>query len=957
MSEQYSQYVKPKLAQVLRAIGLDVCYERAQGNYLYYRDGAGQEREVLDFLGGYGALMLGHNPPAIVEAAQRLLAAQVPVHAQFSLRGRSGTLAARLSQIAVRETGSDEGYITTFANSGAEAVEAAIKHAELARMLKLEVLLEEITSHIETVREAIRRGEVAIPVDLYERTDVRDQVFDVRNFDDLIVTLINHNSQQLAKRPVFVCLEKSFHGKLAASVQLTYNKNFRRAFQFLGLKVRFVPMGDTEALARIAEEEAASVFDLAIVDGQVALVRRTLPLFTAFLAEPIQGEGGIHAITPEYAREIRRFCNQQQCPLVLDEIQSGMGRTGRFFAASQVGLRGDYYTLSKSLGGGIAKIAALLIRRELYEPDFGLIHSSTFAEDDFSAGIAEAVLDVLEAGDGALYAQAESRGARLLHGLSDLQQAYPDVIRAVRGRGLFIGIEFCPRTDSPSQILRSTDYADSLGYFIAGYMLRVEGIRLAPTGSAPNVLRLEPSVHIGDGEIDRLFAALDRVCRILRHEDTLHFVHLLCSPDRPVPRSEIRDFRQPRIELAKPAPVAGPVRKVAFINHLIGPEWLRQVDPALADLSDGELRRFVLNMAVNKKSAPYAPVRIRSPLGPAVEFMLYPLCVVSEQMGDWLGRGALDEIRDDVADRIRAAREDGCELAGLGMYTSIVTNNCTALDIPEIGLTSGNALTVAMAVQAVDRAIAEQGKNWGECTLAVVGAAGNIASTYAMMLAERTTCLQLIGSGNEGSAQRLNKTAQAIYESVWDNLVAGQTQGLAGRLAEEPLVLDWLRNGAPERQRGRQLQEAVIQRYGRDPFLPVASSLRGVAEAEVVLCAANAPLPFLDAALFRQGAVVCDVAVPHNVHAHTLAARPDLTYLQGGVVATPHGESLDPGARAFLGAGQLYACMAETAVLGLSGHRGHYSHGAITPQQVKHIAALAQMHGFGLAEFKRGRSL
>ncbi|UXI69106.1 aminotransferase class III-fold pyridoxal phosphate-dependent enzyme [Tahibacter amnicola] len=957
MDEHYGQYVKPRLAKVLRAIGLDVRYERAQGDYMYYRDASGAERRVLDLLGGYGALLLGHNPPVVLDAARRMLDAGVPVHAQFSLRGKTGELARALNQIVRRDSRSDTDFVVTLANTGAEAIEAAIKHAELERVKKLERLLDAITLNIEHVRDAIRRGVVEIPPDLYESTDMREYVFDVRSFDDLIVALINHNSKEMARRPIFLALEKSFHGKLATSVQLTWNKNFRRAFQSLGLKTRFIAMNDAAALDRIAREEESELFDVGIVDGKVALIRRPWPQYAAFLLEPIQGEGGIHSVDVEFGRAIRAFCNQQDCPLIIDEIQSGMGRTGAFLASSQIGLRGDYYTLSKSLGGGLAKLSALLIRQDRYDTDFGLVHSSTFAEDDFSSGIALAVLEQLERDDGALYRQAAERGNALKRGLESLRDRYPDVIKDIRGRGLFLGLEFHPRDAAYSQILRTTDYADSLGYFIAGYLLRIEGIRIAPTGSSPNVLRFEPSVYLDDDAIARVVDALDRVCRILRAEDTLHLVFPLSSPERALPRNEIREFGRGHIEMPVAAAPIRPARKVAFINHLISPDWLRQVEPALAEMDDSELRRFVLNMAAVKKSAPYPAVRMRSPLGTAVDFILYPLCVASEQMGDWLVRADLEEIRDDIEERIESAREDGCEIAGLGMYTSIVTNNCTALTINEMGLTSGNALTVAMSLEALERAVADRGWDFAEMDVAIVGAAGNIASTYAAMLAEKTTRLTLIGSGRDGSRARIQKTVEAIYDAAWQSLLQSGTppRGLVARLLEEPLVNEWLRQGAP-RDAGRRLHEALVARHGHDPYIRIGT-IDDIRRCQAVLCGANAPEPFLDAAVFAPDAVVCDVAVPHNVRAETLAGRPDVIYLQGGIVATPNGESLHPGARAYLGAGQIYACMAETAVLGLSGHRGNYSYGSITPQQVREIAALARLHGFGLADFKRGNSL
>ncbi len=963
----YEQYVKPRLAKTLRAIGLDVCYKRASGNYIYYRDKNGAEREVLDFLGGYGATLFGHNPPEILDVARQMLDAGVAIHSQFSLRGRSGELAAELNRILRRESGSDCDFITTFANTGAEAIEVGIKHAEMARVMRLQDLLDAITINIDRVREAIRRGEVEIPEKLYENTDMRDWVFDVRNFEELIVPLVNYNSQQLAKKPIFVALEKSFHGKLGSSVQLTYNKNFRRAFQFLGLKTRFVAMNDSIALDRISEEEKTELFDLDIVDGKIVLVERPLPVFAAFLVEPIQGEGGINCVELEFGRAIRRFCNQHDCPLIIDEIQSGMGRSGRFIASAQIGLRGDYYAFSKALGGSLAKLSALMIRKDIYEKDFSLIHSSTFAEDDFSAGIALKTLEILERDEGALYKQIQARGKELHTGLESLCAKYPDILKGVLGRGLFLGLVFHELGNSCSQIIRTNTYAETLGYFISGYMLRSEGIRVAPTGSAPNVLRLEPSAYIESAQIQLLICALDRLCEILRRGDTMHLVFPLVKPAREIPRSEFVTFHHPQpanptlehIHSSARTFAGRPIRKVAFVNHLINPQLLRKVEPSLAELSDVELRQFVLNSAALKKSAPLGPVRIRSKLGTAVDFWLYPLFVASEQMSSWLEAGDLDEIRDDIDERIRAAQEDGCELAGLGMYNSIVTNNCTSLAIPEMGLTSGNALTVAMSVEALDAAIAKRGLNYAELNLAIVGAAGNIASTYAAILADRVPHMTLIGSGRSGSSTRLLSTVYAIYEAAYDTLVANADSpgGIVAHLRNEPIVRGWLSVDAPVRDRGKLLYNALVAHHGHDPYIVISSDITTIAEAHAVLCAANASNPFLNATQFREGAIICDVAVPHNVDAQTLNDRPDLFYFQGGIVSTPNGESLHPTVRAHLDEGQLYACMAETAILGLSEHRGHYSYGSISVQQVREISALAQLHGFGLAEFKHGDSL
>lgn len=960
----YQQHVKSHLSEMLAALGLNVAYTRASGNSLYYRDANGEEVPVLDLLGGYGALILGHNHPRIASAAQRLIDQQVPVHAQFSLRERSGELAHRLNQIFQRELGSDDTFNVTFANSGAEAVEVAIKHAELDRILKLDKLLKDVTLNIERVQRAIRNGDAKIPENIYNHAPIRERVFDVRSFEELIVGLIDHNTEQLVQRPVFLVLEKSFHGKLIGSVQLTYNKNFRRPFQYFGLKTRFVSPTDPKQLERIVAEERLVIYDLAVTDGIVQIVERELPIFAAFLVEPIQGEGGVHCLDPAFAQLIRKTCNELDCPLIIDEIQSGMGRAGSFLASTQIPLKGDYYTLSKSLGGGLAKISATLIRKSILRKEFSLIHSSTFAEDDFSAGIALQVLDLLEADGGQAYRLIQASSDKLFSAMKRLKAAYPDVILDVRGKGLFIGVEFQDQKDAVSIVIRGSAYSESFGYMMSGYLLREERIRVAPPGSAPNVLRIEPSMYLTDIDIAHTEAAFGRLCEIIRNQDALHLVFPLTDSDRKKPRKEVVDYRHVfPLQSAPPIPFSQtrPVRKVAFINHLITPQLLTEVDPSLTDLSPAELRQFVLKMSPNKKSAPYPPVRIHSPLGSAVDFILYPLCVSSEQMGQYLADGDLEPIRDDIEDRIRAAVEDGCEVAGLGMYTSIVTNNCMSLRVPDMALTSGNSLTVAMALEAIENAVAKVDMPMEKMTVVVIGAAGNIASTYASLLSEKTASIILLGSERDGSLSRLHKTAQTIYSDAWQEICSlprEQLGVLAQKLLTEPFILDWIEcKNAPSRDCGRAIAKQLTERHGSDPYLQVSTDAALIQTGHIVLCAANSPEPFLFSNDFREGAIICDIAVPNNVSPEVPSLRPDLVYQQGGIVATPNGESLHPGARAFLRSGQLFACMAETVILGLAGFNRHYSYGAISKQQVREIAALARAHGFKLAEYKTGSAL
>src|SRR5207302_9543712 len=131
------------------------------------------------------------------------------------------------------------------------------------------------------------------------------------------------------------------------------------------------------------------------------------------------------------------LCREKGIPLVVDEIQSGMGRTGAFLASQALGLKPDYLCLSKSLGGGLAKIGALLIKRDRFVEEFSVKHTSTFAEDDRSCLLALKALEILDRDD--LPARCAARGRHLLQKLEELRARFPDQIKDVRGKGLMVG--------------------------------------------------------------------------------------------------------------------------------------------------------------------------------------------------------------------------------------------------------------------------------------------------------------------------------------------------------------------------------------------------------------------------------------------------------------------------------------------------------------------------------------
>ncbi|MFE7135879.1 aspartate aminotransferase family protein [Streptomyces sp. NPDC057638] len=501
-------FAEPFLLRTLGGAGLDVEYVRGEGNTLYRRTEDGGESPVLDFAGGYGSTMLGHSNPEIVAYAVELLQGGTPIHAQFSRHPYANAVAAELNRIIQRERGDDEEYYAIFANSGAEAVEAAMKHAELDRVVRLSALTDEIDAHIDEVSVRVAAGTATVPA------EVADSI------EDLIADVRHRNAERIARGPLFLTPEGAFHGKLAGSVQLTHNEVYRVPFRGLAAQARFVPKDRPGALRKIVEEERAVLLDLVVEGGQVQVAERGYPLFAAFVLEPIQGEGGIYELTPEFVREIQEVCQQTGIPVVVDEIQCGMGRTGKFLAGTHLGLKGDYYTLAKSLGGGIAKAAVMLVRKALYHgQQFELSHSSTFAKDSFSTEISLKVLELMEADGGAVYRRAAERGERMTAMLRSVLADFPETVREVRGRGLILGLEFQDQSAAEAEPLRQAGLSGIFGYLLSGYLLKEHAIRTFPTASAVYTLRFEPSVYVTNEEIDRLEAGLRDVCAIIRDTD------------------------------------------------------------------------------------------------------------------------------------------------------------------------------------------------------------------------------------------------------------------------------------------------------------------------------------------------------------------------------------------------------------------------------------------------------
>ena len=916
------------LTGVLAGFGMDIDYVRADKDTLYYRDGDA-EVAVLDLVGGWGSTLLGHNNPEIVAHAKALLDAGAPIHAQFSLHPIADQVGVRLNEILHREFPSAEPYSIIFANSGAEAVEAAAKHGELARALRAKALLDEIAWHTDVAARAVRNGS-ATPGPL-------PGGHTPATINEMLAVVVAHNAEQVTRRPVFLALERAFHGKLIGSTQFTYNPAFRDPFAVLGLPARFVPPNDVDALEKAVAEERATVFDVEVADGVVRIVEREFPVFGGFLVEPIQGEGGIHPLTEEFATRLRKVCDEAGCPVIVDEIQTGMGRTGSFFASSHIGLLGDYYLLGKSLGGGVGKASALLVRQSQYRPEFELVHSSTFAKDGFSTAIALKALDLLEADGGAAYARAAERGERIAAVLRDLAVEYPDVIVDIRGRGLLIGVEFADQSGSASAVIREKNASGLLSFVFAGYLQLAHFIRTGPTASAPNMLRIEPSLFITDEEIEQIRTGFDALCEILRNHDGGRLVHPQTWPGTDRLSGAVTDHRG---DAPQPAATSGRAqRKVGYVSYLLAPGVLRELDPTLAKLDDDRLLGYVKRAELLKDLLPLEPVRFTGSDGASVDLTVYPLLLTAQQLADYRSAGTQSLVVADVERRVRAAQADGCDVVGLAHGLGVVTGHGAALRVPGVTITTGAALAAYSAITALELAALQRFGSTERLTLAIVGAGGRVGVAAAELAVPHVGRITLVGSGGPESAARLRATEHRIYQTAWEIIAGGgERAGIVAALAKEPLIERWLGDGrdahAPS---GEAVAEWLAKTYDTNPFVDIAVAPSAVYNAELVLSVTHTPVTVLNG---PDGVdpIVCDLANPCGGNGNPRRTR-------GGVLRAPDAASLPVGVRSTAANGGMYACAAEAVVRGLTPGTD-LTTGRLTSSKDRAIAELAEEQGF-----------
>jgi ornithine--oxo-acid transaminase len=412
----HERHLNTQMVRLLRTIGYDVGFCRGSGQYLYDRDG----QQYLDLLSGFGVFALGRNHPAVRTALSNVLASELPNLVQLDVSVLAGILAERLlAQVPYLEK-------VFFANSGAEAVEAAIKFSRAA-----------------TGRQGI------------------------------------------------IACEHGYHGLTYGALSVTRDPVYRTGFEPFLPDCIAIPFNDLAALER-------------------ALSARN---FATFIVEPIQGKG-VNMPGPDYLRAAADLCRRHGTLFVADEIQTGLGRTGRFLAVEHWNVEPDMVLLSKSLSGGHVPVSAVLTRKWVFDKVFdrmdrAVVHGSTFSKNDLAMAAGIATLEVMQSER--LMDNATRTGERIMQAFRAMQERH-ELVKDVRGRGLMIGLEFGPPTSfalKASWNLLETANKGLFCQLITIPLFKDHKILAQVAGHGSHTIKLLPSLIINDADCDWIERSFD----------------------------------------------------------------------------------------------------------------------------------------------------------------------------------------------------------------------------------------------------------------------------------------------------------------------------------------------------------------------------------------------------------------------------------------------------------------
>ncbi|MGD8911798.1 MAG: aminotransferase class III-fold pyridoxal phosphate-dependent enzyme [Candidatus Thiodiazotropha sp.] len=848
MGDRRRGLFNPTRTDLLKAFHLDRPLVRGIGHLLYDAQGV----EYLDFLSQYGAVSLGHNHPELWQVCQDVQQEQLPTMIQPLVPVAAQALSEKLAEITPGNLD-----LCVFTNSGAEAVEAAIK---LARS---------------------RTG-----------------------------------------RRIILSTTNGFHGKTLGALSATGRDLYQVPFGAPVPYFEHIPYGDLEALeTRLAQSHD----DIA-----------------AFIFESIQGEGGVVIAPPGYLAKAMKLCRQYGVLTILDEIQSGLGRTGKMFALPEDADAPDILTLAKTLSGGLIPIGACISTPEVWDDEFGQLHSSTFANNNLACRVATRVIEILQRNNQQIIKNVAVNGDYLISRLQALMETYPDVIKRVRGKGFMTGLEFQPfLLEEGSGSMAFFSMNEGLIAAFSSYLFNVHRIVTAPAFNSSHTLRLQPPFTVGRGEIDRVVGAIDCLCDALSRRDYHHLYQIFLGKSPQVVKGGKKYPKPESLPLtpARDYDRSNPGSQFTFVVHYMYEQDFIDADPSFEQFSSEEMEKL------RKWSSEVGPgfvhhiAGVESKAGQVSEGWLMFLPMIPRDMVQ-LGRSDVLRMLEKAK---HMAQRRGCSVVGLGGFTSIVSSGGSALTGDGAWITSGNTLTSVLAFGGIEEITRRVGMDLSQASVAVVGATGAIGRLVSLLLSGRIGSLRLVGNASNADAlERCEAIADEIYTHLLaDGAAADATAGELARSLRRDIAV------AREKSGNGTAAAAVRRAYKIPPIFCTTNLDIALGDVDIVVAATNSDTAVIQAYHLRDWSIVCDVARPPNVSDNVGRASNTLVF-DGGLVELPN--PVEFGVMG-LPPGICWGCLGETILLALESAQGDHSIGQLLSlEEASYITELANKHGFKPAQ-------